>query len=55
MTMDLILAIGMLGAAAMAWGGTRMITKYKDQRKGLLMITVALVILANVLIIAWPQ
>jgi len=54
MTRDLVLGIGMLGVMAMAIGGTLMITRHKDLKKGLLMLTVAAVILMNVLIIAWP-
>ena len=54
MTKDLILAIGMLGTAAMIWGGVTMIVKHKDRRKGTLMLIVAAVIFANVLIIGWP-
>jgi hypothetical protein len=54
MTKDLILAIGMLGTAAMIWGGITMIVKHKDRRKGTLMLIVAAVIFANVLIVGWP-
>ncbi|MEO5866137.1 MAG: hypothetical protein ABIS14_01575 [Sphingomonas sp.] len=44
------LSISMLAAFACALGGGYLIAKGRDQRKGLLMLTMAAVLVANVLI-----
>ncbi|MBU6253093.1 MAG: hypothetical protein KGN98_07865 [Alphaproteobacteria bacterium] len=52
---ETILSIAVLAAAALIWGGVRLIQAKNEVRKGRLMIIAALVLFANVLIIAWPQ
>ncbi|MFM8542918.1 MAG: hypothetical protein ACKOAM_06755 [Chakrabartia sp.] len=52
---DIFLSIAILACAALIWGGVRLIRAAKERRKGGLMIIAALVLLANVLIIAWPH
>jgi hypothetical protein len=53
-TPDLLYALAMLAVAALLFGGVRAILKHKDRKRGGLMIAAALVMLANVLINAWP-
>ena len=48
----LFLSIAMLGVFALGAGGGWMLKR--DRKRGLLMIGVALVLLANVLILVWP-
>ena len=52
---DAILSLAILASAALVWGGVRLIRDAKEVRKGRLMILAALVLFANVLIVAWPQ
>lgn len=52
---EIILSIAVLAVAALIWGGVRLIQAKNEVRKGRLMIIAALVLLANVLIVAWPQ
>ena len=52
---ETILSIAVLAAAALIWGGVRLIQAKNEVHKGRLMIIAALVLFANVLIIAWPQ
>lgn len=52
---DAILSLAILASAALIWGGVRLIRDAKEVRKGRLMIIAALVLFANVLIVAWPQ
>lgn len=52
---EVILSIAVLAAAALIWGGIRLMQAKNEMRKGRLMIIAALVLFANVLIIAWPQ
>ncbi|MEY4889334.1 MAG: hypothetical protein RIQ75_464 [Pseudomonadota bacterium] len=51
---DAILSFAVIASAALIWGGIRLIRVAKETRKGWLMITAALVLLGNVLIIVWP-
>ncbi len=51
---ETILSLAMLTAAALIWGGIRLIRTAHETRKGWLMIAAALVMLGNVLIVAWP-
>jgi len=51
---ETILSLAMLVAAALIWGGIRLIRGAKETRKGWLMIVAALTFLGNVLIIVWP-
>ncbi|MFM7027685.1 MAG: hypothetical protein ACKOXK_03280 [Chakrabartia sp.] len=51
---DAILSLAVLASAALIWGGVRLIRGANEVRKGRLMIVAALVLFANVLIIAWP-
>ena len=51
---DLFLSIAVIASSALVWGGVRLIRTAQEVRKGRLMIIAALVLLANVLIIAWP-
>ena len=52
---EVTLSIAVLAAAALIWGGIRLMQAKNEVRKGRLMIIAALVLFANVLIIAWPQ
>lgn len=52
---EVILSIAVLAAAALICGGIRLMQAKNEVRKGRLMIIAALVLFANVLIIAWPQ
>ena len=51
---DAILSLAVIASAALVWGGVRLIRAANETRKGVLMIVTALVMFANVLIIAWP-
>lgn len=51
---DAVLSIAVIASAALIWGGVRLIRAANETRKGALMIVAALVLLGNVLIIAWP-
>jgi ABC-type sugar transport system permease subunit len=48
------LSIAMIAAIALAIAGGRMVAKGQDRQRGLLMLGVAIVLVANVLIWAWP-
>ena len=50
----LVLTIAMLAVAALLIGGVRLMNAARDRKRGLLMIAVAAVLLANVAILAWP-
>jgi hypothetical protein len=52
---DAILSLAVIAAAALIWGGVRLIRAAHEGRKGWLMIVAALVLFANVLIVAWPS
>lgn len=51
---ETILSLAVLASAALVWGGVRLIRGAQEVRKGWLMIVAALVMMANVLIVAWP-
>ncbi len=46
-----LMALAMLGATALAWGGYTLINSGKDKKRGWLMIAVAGVVVGNVLIL----
>jgi len=48
------LSVAMLAAFALAIAGVRMVAKGQDRQRGLLMLGVALVLVVNVAIWAWP-
>ncbi len=48
------LSVAMLAAFALAIAGVRMLVKGQDRQRGALMLGVALVLVVNVLIWAWP-
>jgi len=48
------LSVAMIAAFALAIAGGRMLAKGQDRQRGLLMLGVALVLVVNVLIWAWP-
>ena len=52
---DAIPSLAVLAAAALVWGGVRLIRATNERRKGWLMILAALVLFANVLIMTWPS
>ncbi len=52
---DAILSLAIIAVAALIWGGVKLIRAANEVRKGWLMIAAALVLFANVLIIAWPS
>ncbi len=49
-----LLSVAMLAVVMLMWGGIRQVRSPEDRKRGLLMIIAALVLLGNVLIIAWP-
>ncbi len=53
-TPDLVFSLAMLAVGALIFGGVRSIRRKGEQKRGWLMITAAVVLLGNVLIIAWP-
>jgi uncharacterized membrane protein HdeD (DUF308 family) len=53
-TPGLMLSLAMLGALALIGGGARLIIKTQDRRRGWLMLAAALVLIINILLIAWP-
>jgi phosphate starvation-inducible membrane PsiE len=53
-TPGLTLSLGMLGSIALVFGGVRLLITSKDRKRGLLMLAAALVLIINVLLIAWP-
>jgi len=51
---DTILSLAVIASAALVWGGIRLIRAKSETKNGWLMIIAALVVLGNVLIVAWP-
>jgi len=51
---EFALSLAMIAAFALAIAGGRMVVKGQDRQRGWLMLGVALVLVANVLIWAWP-
>ncbi len=51
---EFALSLAMLAAFALAIAGGRMVIKGQDRQRGWLMLGVAVVLVANVLIWAWP-
>ncbi len=51
---EFALSVAMLAAFALAIAGVRMVAKREDRQRGWLMLGVALVLVGNVLIWAWP-
>jgi len=51
---SLMLSIAMLAVFALVAGGTWLIVKGRDRKRGGLMLGAALVLLGNVLIWTWP-
>lgn len=49
------LSLAMLAAFVLALAGIRLLVRGPDHRRGALMLGVAIVLLANVLIWAWPM
>lgn len=49
-----LLSIAMVAVVALMWGGVRLLRRAEDRKRGVLMIVAAVVLLGNVLIIAWP-
>lgn len=49
------LALAMLAVFALGAGGVYSLVKRKDRRRGILMLIAAVVLLVNVLLIAWPS
>ena len=54
MTPSLVLTLAMLAVAALIAGGVHTAVRRGERRKGALMLVAALVLLGNVLLIAWP-
>lgn len=48
------LGLAMIAALALAIAGVRLVATARDRQRGLLMIGVAVVLVGNVLIWAWP-
>lgn len=53
-TSSLFLSIAMLAVFALAIGGVWLIARRRDAKRGVLMLVMAVVLLGNVLIAAWP-
>ncbi|MDB5662838.1 MAG: hypothetical protein JWM38_1137 [Sphingomonas bacterium] len=53
-TIGAVLSIAMLAVFALVAGGVWLIAKKADRKRGVLMLVMALVLLGNVLILAWP-
>ena len=51
---SLLLSLLMLASFALIAGGAWLIRRGRDRRKGALMLVAALVLVGNVLVIAWP-
>ncbi|WP_298689422.1 hypothetical protein [uncultured Sphingomonas sp.] len=51
---EFALSVAMLAAFALAIAGVRMVARGEDRQRGWLMLGVALVLVGNVLIWAWP-
>ena len=54
MTEPALLSIAMLAVFALCGGGAWILAKRREKKQGVLMLIAALVLLANVLIWAWP-
>jgi hypothetical protein len=54
MASSLFLSIGVLASFALVGGGLYTWCKQQDTKRGMLMIVAALVVLGNVIILAWP-
>ena len=54
MTEPALLSISMLAVFALALGGGWIVAKRAEKKQGVLMLIAAFVLLANVLIWAWP-
>ena len=52
MTPNLIFSLAMLAVLTLGIGGVRLMAR--DRKRGILMIVAALVLLGNVLLLAWP-
>jgi hypothetical protein len=50
-----LLSVSMLAVFALGLGGGWIIAKRREKKQGVLMLIAALVLLANVLIWAWPS
>ena len=55
MTEPALLSVSMLAVFALGAGGGWMIAKRREKKQGVLMLIAAAVLLANVLIWAWPS
>ncbi len=55
MTEPALLSVSMLAVFALGLGGGWIIAKRREKKQGVLMLIAALVLLANVLIWAWPS
>lgn len=51
---EFALSVAMLAGFALAIAGVRMVARGEDRQRGWLMLGVALVLVGNVLIWAWP-
>lgn len=54
MTEPALLSVSMLAVFALGAGGGWIIAKRREKKQGVLMVIAAVVLLANVLIWAWP-
>ncbi|HWI85236.1 MAG TPA: hypothetical protein VNT42_02780 [Sphingomonas sp.] len=54
MTEPALLSVSMLAVFALALGGGWIVTRRAEKKQGVLMLAAAIVLLANVLIWAWP-
>ncbi len=48
------LVLATAAAIALIWGGVALIRQRQERQKGVLMIVAAVVLIANVAIVAWP-
>jgi len=53
-TSGAFLALAMLAVFALGGGGVYVLVKRKDRRRGVLMLVASVVLLVNVLLVAWP-
>lgn len=53
-TYDAMLSIAMIVIVALVWGGTVLIRRGTDRKRGILMLVAAVVLMANVLIWTVP-
>ena len=54
MTEPALLSVCMIAVLALVLGGARILIKKSEKKQGVLMLIAAVVLLANVLIWAWP-